>query len=44
MFNTFRDQDGCCPKTVYGYYSHLYCIWPVKDKEKSLEICAILGF
>jgi len=38
MTDTFSEQDGYYPKTVYGYYSHLYCIRPVTDKEKSRNL------
>jgi len=38
MIDTFSEQDGYNPKTIYGYYSRLYCIRPFKDKEKSRNL------
>jgi len=38
MIDTFSEQDGCCPKTVCGYYSHLFAYDPSKTRKKSRNL------
>jgi len=38
MIDKFSEQDSYCPKTVYGYYAHLFAYDSSKRRKKSQNL------